>query len=220
MTSALIGFAVDTAFFGWLIGKNQSPARDVKDKRILRLFEEMKFRMGMEDANIRLRQSKEIVDIRATGLICFGMTGQIIQRPGLFDRYTDAEISAVLAHELSHLKHYDTIRTPLFYFTAQVVSSLALSLLFSLPPFACGFIVGGGITMLFFSPYIELQAEEEAAKVLDNVELLSYIRYHGDGDGDFSDWSHPSSNRVVALLQKELDSRFAGAIAAAGRTLS
>ncbi len=210
MELVAVGLAIETGFVGWFFGRNPTEAQPVKDQRIVQLFEQMKFRMGMDQESIYLRETDNLTTAYATGLICCGLSGQVTFSKKWIEGKSDAEISAVFAHELSHLKHYDVIRFNLVLFTTQLVIAVALSVLFSISLPVClmlGFVAGYLMTFLGFSHYMEFHAEEETAKVLDNAELLHYINYHGGGLEDHSNWSHPNSIRVVKMLRQELNSR-------------
>ncbi len=212
MEWAVMGIVTESVLFSYFIGHNPSDIEPVEDERLLRLFQAMKCRMGMDEEAINLRQYEQLKKgtMRATGLSCCGFTGQITLSPGELDHLNDAQISALFAHELAHLKHYDLLRAAVFILTVNLVIAAACLVLFSLPPIACAslsILVGTIVAMFAFSPFIEFQAEEEAAKMLDDEEITEYIKYHGEGREDISNLSHPNSIRVVNMLKAELRSR-------------
>ncbi len=211
MENALIGYSAQAAFLGWILGGAPTDTKPVDDQRIIHLFEGMKSRMGMNEVAISLRQSEKVGVARATGFdVGFGATYQITVSSRKFSVLSDEEISALIAHELFHIKHGDTIRLTFTLFITQLAStSLFVQYVSDFSKIAAvgGSLLGLGITLFGYSPAIEFQAEAATAKVLTEAEIRAYINYHGGGKEDSSNLLHPDSTQVVRMLKRELDSR-------------
>ncbi len=212
-----------------------SKDQEITEPKLLMLFNEMKTRMGLDKSDISLKSNSEINSICATGSLLFGCKGVVVMNSSdYFKGKSDATISAVFAHELSHLKNYDSTRLPAFVFLVQLISGVALMILFStpvLPAFLISFALTAATSFFAFLPYIEMQAEESMGDSLNDKELALYIEYQKKqlqtainirANLDYSffdrmryseegnirtDFTHPCRTSVVAMLEKKLAAR-------------
>jgi len=88
----------------WRLRRRLRGRRDVRDPRMLQPFERLRARLGLRRA--RLTESAEIGSPLVIG------TGEVCVPEGPLAGLTDAQIEAVLAHELAHLERDDGIWFP------------------------------------------------------------------------------------------------------------
>ena len=224
--------AAQSALFGYVLGAPSSKSEAIKDERLLRIFNEMKSRMGIDEDQVSLMENNAVPLAVSKGTLFCGMKGQIIvNSPEIFDKQDDEQVAAIFAHELSHLYNYDQIRLPVFWFAAQVTVGIALMVIYSwplMPAYGVAFLVSTIAALCVFFPRIEFQADQSAAKVLTDHELERYIDYHENqlalliqkrnrSGASFCDWLsissdgnrrfdflHPERTRVVSMLKLEL----------------
>ena len=87
----------------------------------------------------------------------------VVNSPDYFKGCSDDEILALMAHELSHLKHHDSTRSVVYGFIAQLVTGIALMTLFHMPllsAYVISFVVFVIAFRHILMPIIEYQAEK------------------------------------------------------------
>lgn len=225
---------LDSAIVGWLSTRTLETKVEIEDQKILALFNEMKERMGLQDHNIDLVASQVVATGCATGRTYLGGKAEVVINEVVIEDYSDADLMALFAHELSHIKHHDSLRTTLFFATVHLATAIALMTLLSLPPvaaFAASLALALTLMYFVFLPIVEYQADRSAAENLNDVELrhyiehnqkelekalelreekgcLSYERITYDSSGNIrTDFTHPRRTTVIAMLERVASER-------------
>ncbi len=180
-------------------------------RNVFALVREISLKMNLHPPKIFLKKS---LDLNATVMGLFRKFSTLTVTAGLIAELEEEELKAVLAHEISHIKHRDTL---IFYALTGLLYSVQFYLFFIELPMLFTIGVQATITFVFLTIFffvakiMEIRADLEATTISDSLHLASAIEKTVLSETikharlkEWISWTpHPPPSYRIHILRKE-----------------